>query len=527
MDRTVSARPAGGAAWRLAALYGVVAALIAVPLALTPVPPLYDYPNHLARMHVLADFAHSAALRANYAVAWKPSPYIGMDLVVPPMARLLGVYDAGRLFLFICLVQAVAGVAAIHAALYRRLSPWPAASALFGYSLVMSLGFVNYLFGLGTWMLAFAGWIWLSGRGPAARLAGGLALALIVFFNHYFAVAGYGLCVAAYEFGGWRLEARPRLVGLAGRWLTAGAPFLIPLYLCTLIGSGPTGGGVIHYGGLWSRLSALASPVSFPSAPLAMPVLVLLLIPEARRGRFGRLSVAPAMWPVLLLLGAAALAIPAQLAGVAELDCRLPLAIVWLAIAGSEWRGGTEASGRLARRFLVGLLAFNMIAISLMWAPLARQFGEFRAALAVIPRGARVIAFRDDDFSTPRPRLVPPIAYAHLPALAIIERDAFVPFLFKNAMMPVQAAAALRDIDTPTGETLGLADMRAGLAPGAAARRGAMLTDLDVRNYWAGWPDRFDYAVELSFGAHPRLPGQLVLVRAGSFFNIYRIARAP
>jgi hypothetical protein len=44
-------------------------------------------------------------------------------------------------------------------------------------------------------------------------------------------------------------------------------------------------------------------------------------------------------------------------------------------------------------------------------------------------------------------------------------------------------------------------------------------------NYWGGWPLHYDYAVELSFGAHPVLPPQLKLVKAGSMFNIYRIQR--
>ena len=39
---------------------------------------------------------------------------------------------------------------AVHAVVHRRFSCWPAASALFAYCYVVSLGFVNYLVGVGS-----------------------------------------------------------------------------------------------------------------------------------------------------------------------------------------------------------------------------------------------------------------------------------------------------------------------------------------------------------------------------------------
>ena len=38
-----------------------------------------------------------------------------------------------------------------------------------------------------------------------------------------------------------------------------------------------------------------------------------------------------------------------------------------------------------------------------------------------------------------------------VPVLAIFERDVYLPFLFKNPMMPVQSAPARRGIDTQSG----------------------------------------------------------------------------
>ena len=187
--------------WCTVALYGLVLGLLAVPIFSVVVPPLGDYANHLARMHILATYANSLALQANYVVAWKLAPYLAMDVIVPQLTHLMSIYTAGRVFLYLCLLLFVVGTAAVHAALFNKLSPWPAASALFAYSYLFCLGFVNHLFGVGIWLLAFAGWIVLS-RGPARwRIAGGTVLSLAVFYSYFLAFFGYGLCVGAYELG--------------------------------------------------------------------------------------------------------------------------------------------------------------------------------------------------------------------------------------------------------------------------------------------------------------------------------------
>jgi len=517
-------------------VYGVVLTLLAVPLLMVEIPPLYDYPNHLARMHILAHYADSPELQANYTIAWKLSPYLGMDLIVPPLARHMSIYTSGRLFLYLCLVQIVAGTALVHAALYRRFSPWPAASALFAYSLILSLGFVNYLFAIGVWLFAFGGWILLSRRGGVARVAAGTILSFAVFFSHFFAFAGYMLCVGAYEFGVWwndrahapgarplaALFARP-FAALFARGFIAFLPFIPPLALMARIDHGQTG-GVTWYGGPVTKLTALLSPIIFPSARFDLALLALLLVIPARRGVFGPVTLAPQMRMPLLVLGFAVLAMPNVLAGVWDMDCRLPLAFVFLAIAGFQWRAVPERAGKIAACCLVALLTLNMALIVWAWQPIARQYDAFRAALPAIPRGARVIAFRDEDGIDKAQKPGPPIVYSHLPALAIIERDVFLPTLFKNPMMPVQAAAATREIDSAGGDPIELPELLDGADPVKGPAHLGKFNTLGNRDYWGGWQTHFDDAIELSFGAHPALPPELRRTVTGTFFNIYRIA---
>jgi hypothetical protein len=447
-----------------------------------------------------------------------------MDLIIPRLARFMSIYTAGQIFLYVCLAQFVLGTAAIHGALYRRLSPWPAASALFAYSFVVSYGFVNYLFGIGVWLLAFAGWIVLSRGSVRWRIIGGSVLSLAVFFSHFFAFFGFMLCVGAYEFGVW-LSARDRsFTALLSRGIVAFCPFVIPLAIFASASQGQEGGATV-YATPYGWMIAMFSPLMFLGAPFNAIVLAVPLIVPARRGLLGWVRVPPAMWVPLIALGVAAIAMPNALFGVWGVDYRLPVVLVFLLIAACSWR---NVSGRVEAALacvMVTILAINMAEIVYLWRPIGRQFDEFRTALAVIPPGARVIAFRDEDGMDPALSHEPAAFYDHLPTLAIIERDAYVPFLFKHKMMPVEAAPALRAIDTSIGKPVDLVDFVEGADPVKGPAMLGTLSNGGVHNYWGDWPRHYDYAVELSFGAGPILPTELKLVAKGEFFNIYRIGR--
>jgi hypothetical protein len=504
------------------ALYLFVLSLLAVPIVSVVVPPLVDYPNHLARMHILAAYANSPALQANYVVAWKLSPYLAMDLIIPHLASVMSIYTAGRAFLYLCLLLFVLGTLAVHAVLHHRVSLWPAASALFAWSYVTSLGFVNYLVGIGVWLLAFAGWIAVSRRGELWRIAAGSALSLAVFFCHYFAFFGYMLCVGAYEFGVWLHSGDRRPLALLRRAVVAFCPFIIPLAIFAVASQGQQGGDTI-YGTPADKFIALFSPILFQSVPYNLGILVVLLWLPLRLGLLGKVHLVPLMRMPLLAVGIAAIAMPHVLAGVWGVDFRLPVVWVFLLIAGCSWSGTSPRAAVAVTGFMLALLVINIANIVWAWRPIGRQFDEFRAALPAIPVGAKIIVFRDETGTDPAKLHLPISIYDHLATLAVIERDAYVPFLFKHAMMPVAAAPALRNIDTGIGNPIGLQQLIEGMDP---VKGPAMLGTPSIAgmiNYWGNWPQHYDYAVELSFGAQPELPKLLDPVVSGTFFRIYRI----
>jgi hypothetical protein len=164
-----------------AARFAILALLACLPVLLCETLPLIDYPNHLARMHILSALPSSAQLQNYYAIVWQPLPNLAMDLTVPVLARWLPLAWAGKAFVaaIICLMSG--GAAFLHRVLFGMWSAWPLLAFLFVYDHALLWGFVNYLFGIGVSLFALGAWIALRFR-PRLRFAAGAIFALVLFF---------------------------------------------------------------------------------------------------------------------------------------------------------------------------------------------------------------------------------------------------------------------------------------------------------------------------------------------------------
>src|SRR3954463_13489988 len=186
--------------FKLLGAYLILGFLTLSPLLWASVPPLGDYPNHLANMAILAHIGPSE-LHANYVVNWRPIPNLAMDMVVPLLARLLPLEVSGRLFIAATMILLVAGTAMLHRLLHGRFGFWPLCSLIFIYNFTFWYGFLNFLFTLGVVFFAFALWIATCNWRLLPRLIAFSALASLIFLMHLFAFGIYALLIASYELG--------------------------------------------------------------------------------------------------------------------------------------------------------------------------------------------------------------------------------------------------------------------------------------------------------------------------------------
>src|SRR5213082_16866 len=227
---------------QIAILFIALAAIASIPILLYPWPPLSDYINHLARMHVIATIGSDPNLALFYQIAWQVIPHLMMDLIVPILQRVMNVYLAGQVYTIMSFVLILSGTLALNRQLYRHWSVLPLIAFPLLYNNVFLVGTMNYLFGIGLALWALTSWVALRERAVALRLAVSTLFVLALFFCHLFAVGVYGLGLVAFETS--RLiehyRSRGHRPGLAGAklwplvdFVATGLPFLpvLPLLM--------------------------------------------------------------------------------------------------------------------------------------------------------------------------------------------------------------------------------------------------------------------------------------------------------
>jgi hypothetical protein len=289
---------------------------------------------------------------------------------------------------------------------------------------VLLWGFLGYLFGVGLALVAFALWIWLSERSAFARVTICAVAALMLFFVHLMACVIYAVLVAGHELGVlWRRRPIPWSHVIA-RAAIAAAPFLPPLVLLLFAGDGQ-GLGAIHFGRIDRKLDLLFSVFDNYDRVFDVGCFVVLVL-GAGLGFFRRhLKVIPALLPALGLLAVVYLAAPSQLMTASAVDHRIPLAIALVLSAATIGPRMSKDGLRLAVLACLALFLARMAEVWVHWERADAVYARLLPILDQVPPGGRLAVGYSADAvnSTVAPT-------THLPLLAIVRRDAFVPTLF-------------------------------------------------------------------------------------------------
>ena len=415
-EDVAAARPSSG---RFAFAFAILLALSCVPLLLTQLPPLLDYPNHLARRYLLPHLPN-AGLARYYIVQWAPIPDLGMDAIVPFLAQLVPLEWAGKLFIASSFLLLAGGTAALHRALFGRWSLWSLLAFLLLYTRLLLWGFMSYLFGCGLALAAFTAWIALERRHWLLRLVLGTVFALAIYFAHLLAFGIYAVMIAAYEFGQIWLQ-RKRIAAALRDLVIGGAPFLPALALMAHNSST----GRIIYANPLRKLDLLFSVFDNYSRPFDVTCFVLIVLAVALAYWRGWVRLAPAIVLPLLGLVAVYIAMPTQLFTAAGVDRRIPMMMFLVLIGGSAWQA---RFARFEPRFMTGaalLFAVRLAVIAAVWFQAGKLYAQLIPGLDALPRGSCVaVAFGKDSIQVAKAPLT------HFTALAVMRREALVPTMF-------------------------------------------------------------------------------------------------
>jgi hypothetical protein len=309
-------------------------------------------------------------------------------------------------------------------------------------------------------------------------------------------------------------------------WLAAFAQAVPALLLTPFFDRGQmaVGEAVTSYGTLAGRLASLASPVLFFSDPVCSFSFLLVLVGVLVLA--WRVRIAASVWPAALLLLLAALLMPHVLAGVWGTDLRLPLVACMVALGGVAIRLSPRA-GAIVLAGIAALILAKSLDGTFVLQRLDDRIAQTRRVLASLPLGSRLLVMDEGGLAEADPG-VSPNALWHIPLMAVIDRDAFVPYLF-TGFMTVHPTAAVRDASTPSGRPLDAVELADGLThsdtPGAAIPDGR-----GGRIYWYGWRQKFDFLLVQHAPQRSPLPGFLEPVAMSEVADLYKItpaAKAP
>jgi hypothetical protein len=180
-------RPWWEAPWFLA----LVVLATTIPLIYPPIPPLVDLLGHMGRYRVELDLAHSQWLQRYYDYHWAAIGNLGVDLLIIPLGKLLGLEPATKLIVLLIPPMTAAGFLWVAREVHGRVAPTAFFALPFIYGYPFLFGFVNFTLSVALAFLAFGLWLRL-GRLEHTTLRSWLfaPISLVVFFCHTY---GWGL----------------------------------------------------------------------------------------------------------------------------------------------------------------------------------------------------------------------------------------------------------------------------------------------------------------------------------------------
>jgi hypothetical protein len=498
---------------QIAVLFAAFTLLISIPIWTHPLPPLSDYVNHLARMHVIATLSKNPQLARFYEIDWQVIPNLTMDLIVPLLARVMNVYLAGQVFIVGMFALIISGALALNRALIGRWSMFPMFAFPLVYNYVFLVGVMNYIFGIGVALWAMAGWVALRERAWPARFALSTACVVALFFCHLSALGIYGLGVLAFEIS--QLWAR-RLEPWPGRvvdFVAGGLPFLaaVPLLYASptmkLVGA--------TYWDQRGKIDGLMYVVSNYSDIAAFALIAVMVASIVWGIRHHVLRFHPLVFSLLVVGAVVYLSLPRIMFDTYMTDQRVPLGVAFMLFAC----GDLELRRRLVRRafmvVLIVMITARLIEIDFNWSQLSDSTSEFRSSVRRITPGSKVfVAYADRAFGED----VRDLGLVHAACIATIERSALVTTVFTVAGKQVlHVRPEYRDY----------ADLRDGTPPAVAQLIVAADHPLPwMPAFWLNWT-KFDYLYILfteDEAPNPD-PARLKLVDDGDRFQLYRILK--
>ncbi|MBP2295425.1 hypothetical protein [Azospirillum rugosum] len=560
---SLSNRSLGAQSLTMALPLAIILVLLVLPLLLVDMPPMLDYPNHLARVDVLLNFRSDPFLAEHYTASLTPVPNLLMEAVMLPLASVLPLYVAGRLYVALAAVLTMVGVLMLHRTLFGRWSLWPLCGALFVYNATLIGGFMSFSLGIAFLLIGVS--LWLRLEGNRWQLAVAALFALFLYFSHAIVLGSYALCLFAVEATKYVGPGRkPITIGNVGRdALRFAALLALPILLFAvtvgtqLLHSDAAAVGAQDQSPLlllkqiywrlkkltelkqWGyRINDMLAPVLNYNTLLDTVTLLLVVGGVALAALTRRLRASRAMMVAVALFAVCFFVVPDPFFGTYFVSIRFWILAAFLLVAGTDIRFGGPRAAAVFAVGLLGLLTLRTGVLLSNWYGYQDDVADLRRAAERIEPGSHVLLVwageqagccNTKEFVQTQPpwrsALVALPSLIHLPSLITIERRAFVPTLFSHpGKQPLTVTQPFRDRCMAIYEGVPV-DVRLLDHPELATQR----DHVEPCAHYVGWKDKYDYVLLMfsntfhQFGL--KTPDGVEERYRGTVFDLWKVSK--
>ena len=438
----------------------MLATLSLLPTLLVDIPAMADYPNHLARMHLLTS-AGTPDENPYYRIVFALYPNLAMDLIVPQLARLISVESATRLFFLCAQLLVVTGAIALEVAVKRRHEIAGFAALLVLHCMPFSLGLVNFEFATGLALFGIAAWIACQNCRWQLRLAIHSVFVCALFLAHFFALGIYGLTLGICELQRMIME-RFDLRRAAAMVLMLAAPVIV-LGAVLYVSGGAIGGSetewMFSWKVAWIALFLNGYDVYLAAGSMAALVVLLGYLAIRRGVRLSSLG----QWLGFGFLIAYIL-MPFKLFDSRMADIRMIAAAFLILPAFITFRPNKQLA-RVTGLVVSAIITVNAGYAAYVWLSYRSDYAEMKASFALLKPASFVLVASSREGEV-APTLLTDVPMHRAPVLAVHYANSFVSLFYTIAgMQPVEVRPDLRHLDISTAYG-GLPSSRTGSSAG-------------------------------------------------------------
>ncbi len=378
--------------WDSPAVVFLAVLLAAAPLVYPKIPPLVDLFGHMGRYRVELDIGQSPWLRDYYGFHWAAIGNLGVDLLIMPLGKLLGLEPAVKLIVILIPPMTVAGFLWVAREVHGRIPPTAYFALPFALGHPFLFGFVNFALSMALAFLAFGLWLRL-GRLEKTKLRAWLfvPISLLVFFCHTYGWGVLGLLCFSAE------AVRQHDRGLG--WFRAGVAaalhasvMALPLLVMIAWRSETHGGATTDWFNWESKWRWVKMALRDRWRVFDLASLIVCALPFAATIFSRQMALSRNLAFSAIVLAAGYLLLPRIIFGSAYADMRLVPYLFAVALLAIRFRGTV----RLRTAHVLGAvgIAFFLARVGATTMSLAIASDSQQARLAAldkVPMGARVV----------------------------------------------------------------------------------------------------------------------------------------